>query len=78
MYLSLSFIDFHFFSLLLPLNDAFEGQFSGFPLFTLSETLIACGTMHLRYLILETLLNNAFIKLKSLLFFIRSAIVMTM
>ena len=35
-------------------------NFSGVHFYTLSETLIACRAMQLRFLKVETLLNNAF------------------
>ena len=49
---------FHF---LEALNNAFEVQFfSGLNFYSLSETLIACTAMQLRFLKEEILLNNAF------------------
>ena len=45
-------------------NDAFEVQFFRASFYTLSKTLIACRAMQLRFLKVETLLNNAFIKVK--------------
>ena len=54
-----SLVFFHSFG---ALNGVFEVQFyQGFIFFyTLSKTLIACRTMQLRFLKVETLLNNAF------------------
>ena len=53
-----SLVYFHSFE---ALNDAFEVQFfSGLHIYTLSKTLIACRAMQLRYLKVETRLNNAF------------------
>ena len=43
------------------LTDAIEGQFfSGLNFYTLSKTLLACRAMQLRFLKVETVLNNAF------------------
>ena len=50
-------------SLFEAFKDALEVQFiSGLQFYTLSKTLIACRAMQLRFLKVDTLLSNSFVK----------------